>query len=156
MDICRNLEGLGFVKAGIIKQDDFKFLFICFGEFIQESLKVLRVAQGQFQEKMCSIDRRKSTVEVRGFKAVLKMAKGLYAFCCEGFVRKGQQAKAAFIQGIEVETLKALVVQPLNMVYLLGYFFLNCSTACSSFSTWLLRTTFIFAPYLRLTYLLSV
>src|ERR1043165_9719389 len=98
------------MKGGVIEQDDFKFFFFGFGEFVEESLKILRVALWQFQEKMRSIDRRKSTIEVRGLKTVLKVAKGLDAFCSEGFMRKGEQSKAAFIQSIEVKTLKALAV----------------------------------------------
>ena len=84
-----NGQGLCFVKAGIIQQQDFEFLFVHPGKFIQKSLKVLGIALREVQQKMSAVHRRKSTIEVRGFKAVLKAAKRFYAFGRECLVRKG-------------------------------------------------------------------
>lgn len=128
MNVGGNLQVFGFVEGSIVWQQYVEFSFIVFRQLIQKHLKVLGVALRQFQQQVSAIEGRKRAVQVSGFKAMLKKAKRFDGFGRKAFMSKGQQAEAAFICTVEIETLEALAVLA-DAVYFRGDFFLNASTA---------------------------
>ena len=109
-DIGRPAELFGCVKGGIVQQHDFELLGTVKGKGIEESLHVFGVAMRHLQHKMPAVHRRKSAIQVGGFKAVLKAAQRPDAFGRKGTVGEGQQAEAAFVHSIQVELRKAPVL----------------------------------------------
>ena len=112
---------------------------------------MLRVASGHLQQKMCSVHWPERSMQVRGFKTVLKAAKGPNTSCCQCPVGKGEQAKAAFIHAVQIEQFKAFSLRLFVDAVCFYDFFLNASTAASSLLAWLFLTTLIFAACLVLT-----